>query len=151
MRPWILGAASAAAVFFVFPSDIPLSQRWSAAATLPSRTLRTDSVIHVAVLAAPDTSFPESDAVLRVEDPFGLPPVPVSSNPAAIGPIQPLPPRPWMATGRVGQRAAVLTATDGRILVVSDGSRVDSAAVVSIGSDGVVLEDRGGRFVLRIP
>jgi hypothetical protein len=150
MRPWILGAASAAAVVFFFPSDIPLSQKWSTASNEVGH-VRTDSVLPAAASTAPDTSFPESAPESRVADPFGLPPVPVSTNPVSIGPAQPLPPRPWMATGRVGQRAAVLTATDGRILVVSDGSRVDSAVVVSIGSDGVVLEDRGGRFVLRIP
>lgn len=148
MKPWIAGAACAAAVLLVFPSRIPLRQRWApgSSATGPART---DSVIRSVDLAAPDTSFPETDSAYRPDDPFGLASLP--SAPAAAGPVAPPPPRPWTATGKVGQRAAVLTATDGRILVVSDGSRVDSAVVVSIGPEGVTLEDRGGRFVLRIP
>lgn len=150
MRTWILGLSAAAAVFLLFPTRGSVPQRWATAAAKTGAT-STDSVIRIDDLAAPDTSFAEFDSSTRATDPFGLPPIAASSRPSTIGPAIPPPPRPWTATGRVGQRAAVLTAFDGRILVVSDGSRVDSAVVVSIGTDGVVLEDRGGRFVLRIP
>jgi hypothetical protein len=51
----------------------------------------------------------------------------------------------------VGERAAVLSNPDGRVLVVAAGAQVDSATVVSIGVEGVSLEDRAGRFVLRLP
>lgn len=150
MRSWILGLAAAVAVFVLFPTENSIPGRW-AAATSTTAEIRTDSVTTFDDLAALDTSFAELDSTSRATDPFGLPPASAASKPTSIGPAVPAPPRPWTATGRVGQRAAVLTATDGRILVVSDGSRVDSALVVSIGPDGVVLEDRGGRFVLRIP
>ena len=40
---------------------------------------------------------------------------------------------------------------DGRVVVVSQGQAIDSASVVGIGPGGVELEDRGGRFTLRIP
>jgi hypothetical protein len=149
MRPWIPGAAVAAAVVYFYPSSTPLPDLWTVPAS--SRDVRTDSTLPAIAILQQDTAQAPVDSASVPPDPFGLPLEPASAKPTAIGSLEPPPPRPWSATGRVGQRAAVLTATDGRILVVSDGSRVDSAVVVSIGTDGVVLEDRGGRFVLRIP
>lgn len=154
MKSWIPGLAAAVAVFALFPTDSKLSDKWSKALE-----------IHAASGSAPDSttpldssllsgSFEPTDDTLAIPaDPFGLPPAPAATprrtGSAPIG-VQP-PPRPWRATGRVGERAAVLTSNDGRILVVKSGSSVDSATVVSIGNDGVVLEDRGGRFILHIP
>lgn len=97
------------------------------------------------------TTLPDDTA--PVPDPFRSAPAPPPRDPAPVRTDLgvPPPPRLWHATGRVGERAAVLGHPDGRVLVVVCGTRVDSAAVVSIGADGVVLEDRVGRFVLHLP
>ncbi len=154
MKPWISGVAAAAAVFVLFPTDAPLPDKWSKALEIHAAsgsesdsTTPLDSSLLAGSFATP------TDSLAIPTDPFGLPTAPVatprreSSIPSGVQP----PPRPWRATGRVGERAAVLTSNDGRILVVKSGSSVDSATVVSIGNDGVVLEDRGGRFILHIP
>lgn len=156
MKRWIPGLASVVAVAFLFPSEQPLSTTWSSLIQRsPGNEARTDSVKRVdPAFLDLSISAPESDSMVAPNDPFGLPPEVPNPPSRAPGPVvsdAPPPPRVWHATGRVGERAAVLTSMDGRILVVSGGSRVDSATVVSIGNDGVILEDRAGRFNLRIP
>ena len=148
MKPWIAGAVAAAATLYLFPTDIPLSERWAPPAHAAGKT---DSVTHAFSFAVSDTAAAPSDSLPTPPDPFGLPATEPPARAVSAATLLPPPPRPWSATGRVGQRAAVLTSTDGRSLVVSDGTRVDSAVVVSIGAEGVTLEDRGGRFVLRLP
>lgn len=156
MKRWLPGLVSVVFVVAVFPGDKPLSATWSSLIQGGGGTKhKTDSVKRVdsGLLYAP-LSAREPDSFVVPADPFGLPPEPSNSAPRFSGPVVPdaaPPPRIWRSTGRVGERAAVLTAADGRILVVSGGSRVDSATVISIGNDGVVLEDRAGRFNLRIP
>jgi hypothetical protein len=155
MKPWIPGAACAIAVIALFPSDRSLSDRWTkAVATMdPVGTTADSSMSLDAELIAEHAVAPRDTNTLPA-DPFGLPPEPVAqtTRPAeALGPALPPPPRIWKATGRVGERAALLSSPDGRILVVKDGMVVDSAKVVSIGNGGVTLEDRAGRFVLQLP
>ncbi len=152
MKSWLLGMASAAAVVYFFPTHSSLGQKWTVASVDADTHPRlTDSIELVfAQLPQNDSTF-VPDTAAPPPDPFRLSSAALANRPSNQTPMLPPPPRLWSSTGRVGQRAAVLTASDGRILVVSDGSQVDSAVVVSIGSDGVVLEDRGGRFVLRIP
>lgn len=156
MKRWFPGLASAAIVIFLFPNEKPISVTWAGLMDLANGSpTATDSVkiVDPEVLDAPAMAG-GPDTLGIPADPFGLPPEPANPSPRSNGPSTfgaPPPPRIWRATGRVGERAAVLTALDGRILVVSDGSSVDSATVVSIGNDGVVLEDRAGRFNLRIP
>jgi hypothetical protein len=85
-------------------------------------------------------------------DPFALsapPRAPTSAAPVARV-AGPTPSRPWRVTGLVGQRAAVLVRSDGSSVVVSIGQVLDSAKVVGISSAGVELEDRGGRFLLKV-
>jgi len=60
------------------------------------------------------------------------------------------PPRPWKVVGLVGTGSAVLSQGN-RTQVVSPGDRVDSARVVSIGADGVTMQDAGGTFRLAAP
>lgn len=151
MKPWIQGAAAAAIVVLLYPARTPLRDRWKAMSPAAQETDRTDSVVAWAAWLDQDSTVVSTDTALPPSDPFGLPPAPIAPPATGIGLEGPLPLRTWAATGRVGQRAAVLTASDGRILVISNGSRVDSAVVVSIGAEGVTLEDRGGRFVLQIP
>jgi len=84
-------------------------------------------------------------------DPFALAPIPVASaRPGPSRPSGPAPSRPWVVTGLVGARAAVLMKPDGSSAVVSVGQRIDSAVVVGISAAGVELEDRGGRVILKV-
>lgn len=85
-------------------------------------------------------------------DPFALSVAPVAVNAGADRPrvTGPAPARPWRVTGLVGRRAAVLVRSDGSSVVVSVGQELDSARVVGISSAGVELEDRGGRFLLKV-
>jgi len=155
VKSWIPGLAGVVLVVTLFPNDRPISERWARAfeeaspiESHPDSAVRLDAdLVDGPLGSARDTAIPPAD-------PFGLPPEPKSTtsrSAASDGPSRPPPPRIWRATGRVGERAALLSSPDGRILVVNDGMRVDSAVVVSIGNGGVVLEDRAGRFVLRIP
>ncbi len=94
-------------------------------------------------------------ALLEAPDPFSLATLAVV-NPrvrSAGGgtPSGPAPLRPWKVTGLVGRRAAVLVRADGRSMVVKLGERLDSATVVGISQEGVELEDRSGRFLLKVP
>lgn len=82
-------------------------------------------------------------------DPFALAPAPAPRT-TASAPSGPAPSRPWSVTGLVGARAAVLVRPDGSSKVVTLGERIDSAVVVGISSSGVELEDRGGRFLLKV-
>lgn len=155
MKAWISGATAAVLVYFLFPKDPSIPDIWTKALqrhSTESADTSSSTPLDAKLLEAPTTLAADSLVVPR--DPFGLPTESVAPRKgprsASTDHVQP-PPRPWKATGRVGERAAVLTATDGRILVVKGGTQVDSAIVVSIGNDGVVLEDRGGRFLLRIP
>ncbi len=154
MKPWITGIGAAGLILFFFPTTEPLSSQWSKVLDIHLITKpRTDSTAPVEWALLHDSLVIASDSLAKPADPFGLPPEPIHASNAftSIGPIAPPPARVWHATGRVGKRAAVLTSNDGRILVVSDGSPVDSARVISIGNEGVTLEDRAGSFVLRIP
>lgn len=95
-------------------------------------------------------SLPASPAVA---DPFALSAAPKPSGrpvPGAARVSGPAPSRPWRVTGLVGRRAAVLVKSDGSSVVVSIGQELDSAKVVGISSAGVELEDRGGRFLLKV-
>lgn len=96
---------------------------------------------------------PDSTSVGRTApDPFALSAAPKASGGPAL-PVRapgPAPSRPWHVTGLVGRRAAVLVKSDGSSVVVSVGQDLDSARVVGISSAGVELEDRGGRFLLKV-
>lgn len=85
-------------------------------------------------------------------DPFALASAPAPAR-ASAGPARvsgPTPSRPWSVTGLVGRRAAVLVRSDGSSVVVSVGQSLDSATVVGISSAGVELQDRAGRFLLKV-
>lgn len=82
-------------------------------------------------------------------DPFALAPAPAPGK-TVSAPSGPAPTRPWSVTGLVGARAAVLVRPDGSSKVVTLGERIDSAVVVGISSAGVELQDRGGRFLLKV-
>jgi hypothetical protein len=60
----------------------------------------------------------------------------------------PPPPRDYHLKGTVGRDVATIVADGGRKHIVKTGDRVDSAEVVSIEPNKVVLKDRAGRFEL---
>lgn len=58
------------------------------------------------------------------------------------------PPRRFVLRGTVGNNVATITNGAGQKQIVKVGDRIDSAEVVSIEANKVVLKDRGGKFEL---
>jgi len=154
VRRQLPGILAALLISWVFPSSRSLPAAWmeawsaggggrttsgSADESLAFGTPREDVATRADSEAVPDP--------FRSEEPPRATRMPGSRTGLGVPP----PPRTWQVTGRVGERAAVLSNPDGRVLVVSVGSSVDSSRVVSIGGSGVVLEDRAGQFTLKIP
>ena len=113
---------------------------------------RTDS--------APDTLVALAEAALGVSDSASTP----SSSQAYANPFRPAidrppagqtsqtapapPPRNYVLKGTVGSSVATIANNAGTKLIVKVGDAVDSAVVVSIEPNKVVLKDRGGKFDL---
>lgn len=60
----------------------------------------------------------------------------------------PPPPRGFQLKGTVGRNVATISDAGGRKQIVKVGDSIDSAVVVSIEANKVVLKDRAGRFEL---
>lgn len=156
MRRLMVPVVLVGAAFFLYPSGEGLTARWK---RLPSLSVVDDAIpknLAIDTLRREWGQLSKQDTVARtqaVADPFRLASAESDApkTPRTASPAGPPPPRLWKATGRVGERAAVLSHPDGRVLVVAIGQAIDSASVVGIGPGGVELEDRGGRFTLRIP
>lgn len=73
------------------------------------------------------------------------PPRPVARS---GGMLVPPPPRNYHLKGTVGNRVATLVNLAGARMIVKVGEKVDSAEVVSIEPNKVILKDRAGRFEL---
>jgi hypothetical protein len=58
------------------------------------------------------------------------------------------PPRAFILKGTVGSNVATIANNSGHKQIVKVGDRIDSAEVVSIGANKVILKDRAGRFEL---
>jgi hypothetical protein len=58
------------------------------------------------------------------------------------------PPRGFVLKGTVGSNVATIANNSGQKQIVKVGDRIDSAEVVSIEANKVVLKDRAGRFEL---
>ncbi|MDB5105829.1 MAG: hypothetical protein JWP91_3518 [Fibrobacteres bacterium] len=72
-------------------------------------------------------------------------------RPAGQSPTAPQaepPPRRYVLKGTVGSNVATITNNAGQKLIVKIGDRIDSAEVISIEANKVVLKDRAGRFEL---
>lgn len=67
---------------------------------------------------------------------------------AATGPKVEPPLRKFILKGTVGNEVATITDHTGRKLIVKVGEGVDSAVVLSIESNKVILKDRAGKFEL---
>lgn len=155
------GPAIAATVAVVLSAGLHTTKRWvpdqgekeqaPLALQLDTSALLAGVPTDVAIL---DTSAAPADSSAPYRNPFAPHRSTASQAPSAprlAPPAAALPARPWRVTGLVGTRAAVLAGGDGSSRVVSPGERVDSARVVSIDRDGVVLEDRGGKFRIAAP
>lgn len=146
MNRW-KGPAVAVAVFFAMlqfgPERSACVVRETVAALPPPPADRSASLL--ALPATPSTAPVPPD-------PFALATAPPATSTVVPGARAqgPAPTRPWKVTGLVGRRAAVLVLPDGQSVVVSVGQTLDSARVVGISGAGVELEDRGGRFLLKV-
>ncbi|MDQ3001387.1 MAG: hypothetical protein M3Y08_09015 [Fibrobacterota bacterium] len=58
------------------------------------------------------------------------------------------PPRRYVLKGTVGINVATIANNSGQKLIVKVGDRIDSAEVLSIELNKVILKDRGGKFEL---
>jgi len=153
VRRHLPGIVAALLVFWVFPASQDLSTAWIGAWSAGAGGMTAGSADESLAFGPVHEDIATHADSEAVSDPFRTeePPRPERMPGSRTGLGVPPPPRSWQVTGRVGERAAVLANPDGRVLVVSVGSAVDSSRVVSIGSSGVVLEDRGGQFSLKIP
>lgn len=156
MKRILVPIAIVVASVLLYPSGAGLFSQWERLPTLESTHEEGSGRRSLDSLRSAWRSISGRDTSMRTEvvvDPFRA----TSVAPEVVSHIRPStdfgppPPRLWKATGRVGERAAVLSHPDGRVLVVSVGQALDSATVVGIGPGGVDLEDRGGKFTLRIP
>jgi hypothetical protein len=101
-----------------------------------------------------ETASPQADstsAPARQENPF-RPIRPHRPRPAEIAGAMrlPPPPRDFHLKGTVGREVATLVTDRGQKHIVKKGDRVDSAEVVSIEPNKVILRDRAGRFELHL-
>jgi hypothetical protein len=103
-----------------------------------------DSLLALARQSAADTV-----AAAPSENPFRPihAPRPSGSSAASGVRVEP-PPRRYVLKGTVGSDVATITNHGGQRLIVKAGDAIDSAEVVSIEPNKVVLKDRAGRFEL---
>jgi hypothetical protein len=107
-----------------------------------------DSMLTLARLAADADAARDSRAAPSRDNPFR--PV-VERRSAGRGrgkPPAPPPPRRYVLKGTVGNNVATITNAAGQKLILKVGDTVDSAQVISIEANRVVLKDRAGKFEL---
>jgi hypothetical protein len=112
-----------------------------------SASAAPDSLLAMARRAADEDSARETRPASMKDNPFR------TSTPRSGGkhhgkPPPPPPPRNYMLKGTVGNNVATITNSTGQKLILKIGDWVDSAQVVSIEANKVVLKDRGGTFEL---
>lgn len=85
-----------------------------------------------------------------LENPFRPihPPKPQGASSSAGVRIEP-PPRRYVLKGTVGKDVATIANNSGQKMIVKAGDRIDSAEVVSIETNRVILRDRAGKFELQ--
>ncbi len=111
-----------------------------------------DSTTHPEAKPVPDSSGKVK--VVRVQNPNRENPFRPARGPnyaadhAATGPRVEPPLRKYVLKGTVGNEVATISDHTGRKLIVKVGEGVDSAVVLSIESNKVILKDRAGKFEL---
>jgi hypothetical protein len=103
-----------------------------------------DSLLAFARRAAADTTPPAAS-----ENPFRPihPPKAAAASQGVVH-LEP-PPRKYVLKGTVGSDVATIANNSGQKMIVKAGDRIESAEVVSIEPNRVVLKDRAGRFELQ--
>ena len=107
-----------------------------------------DSLLAFARAFAADTVPPQAS---NPDNPFRPihPPKPVAA-PGGPGMVRTEPPpRKYVLRGTVGRDVATIANNSGQKMIVKAGDRIDSAEVVSIEPNRVVLKDRAGKFELQ--
>jgi hypothetical protein len=93
---------------------------------------------------------PDSSADLESANPFRPIKAPRPTGGSAPAVQANPPPRRYVLKGTVGINVATIANNSGQKLIVKVGDRVDSAEVISIEMNKVVLKDRAGKFELLI-
>ncbi len=106
-----------------------------------------DSLLAIARAFVADTARPSATAP---ENPFRPihTPKPEGRTAATAMHIEP-PPRKYVLKGTVGRDVATIANNAGQKMIVKTGDSIDSAEVVSIEPNHVVLKDRAGKFDLQ--
>jgi hypothetical protein len=107
-----------------------------------------DSLLSYArAFAADSVPRPEADA----DNPFRpIHPPKAQAAPGAASRVRTEPPpRKYVLRGTVGRDVATIANNAGEKMIVKAGDRIDSADVVSIEPNRVVLKDRAGKFELQ--
>lgn len=147
----------------LWPALPALAIAWFAGASFMEKYPRRPEAArsHAAALRGPDSlllrfrrELAEDSAADSARDPgnFFRPiraPRPVAENRPG-GMVVPPPPRNFQLNGTVGREVATITNNSGGKRIVRIGDTVDSAQVISIEPNKVVLRDRAGRFELQM-
>lgn len=106
-----------------------------------------DSLLAIARAFAADTVRTSAAAA---DNPFRpIHPPKAEGRPAsAVVHIEP-PPRRYVLKGTVGRDVATIANNAGQKMIVKAGDRIDSAEVISIEPNHVILKDRAGKFDLQ--
>lgn len=107
-----------------------------------------DSLLALVKLASNEGAARDSGAIDPGDNPFRPihQPRPAGTS-GSFAKAEP-PPRRFILKGTVGSNVATIANNSGLKQIVKVGDRIDSAEVVSIEANKVVLKDRGGRFEL---
>jgi hypothetical protein len=123
---------------------VPRKARFAGALAPDSLLLR----IRADLGSSAEMPVPEKTAIAAAtENPFRPIREPAAVAVSGALRIEP-PPRRYVLRGTVGDQVATITNNAGQKQIVKTGERIDSAEVVSIETNKVVLRDRAGKFDL---
>jgi hypothetical protein len=106
-----------------------------------------DSLLAFARAFAADTARPSAAAPGNPFRPIHAPKA--EGRTAATAMHTEPPPRKYVLKGTVGRDVATIANSAGQKMIVKAGDRIDSAEVISIEPNHVVLKDRAGKFDLQ--
>lgn len=146
-RNWISWWPAAPALVILWLGAVSFIEKFPAAPVRRADGIAgagPDSLLAFARMAAADTAAAEAS-----ENPFRpINPPRAAAQGAPTGMRLEPPPRRYQLKGTVGRDVATITNHAGQSLIVKAGDAIDSAEVVSIEPNKVVLKDRAGRFEL---
>jgi hypothetical protein len=106
-----------------------------------------DSLLAFARALAADTAAPAAEPANPFR-PIHPGKSQAGASAAALVRMEP-PPRRYVLKGTVGRDVATIANNAGQKMIVKAGDRIDSAEVVSIEPNRVILKDRAGKFELQ--